>query len=70
MKPVIDKTKCTSCGTCVNYCPMNFFKMVNGKAVINDNPDGDCLGCGACVNSCPSSAITLVDETKKTKGKK
>jgi len=60
MKPMIDSKKCTNCGTCVNYCPMGFFKIVNGKVKVNDKPDGDCLGCEACVAGCPSSAIKLV----------
>ncbi|MHB8104439.1 MAG: DUF362 domain-containing protein [Dehalococcoidales bacterium] len=61
-KPVIDKTLCTKCGTCVRHCP------VTPKAV--DWIDGDqsrppkhhygrCIRCFCCQELCPEGAISV-----------
>jgi len=61
-KPVIDKTKCTVCGTCVHMCP------VDPKAV--DWHTGDkkkppaykydrCIRCFCCQETCPEGAISI-----------
>ncbi|MCX7679344.1 MAG: 4Fe-4S binding protein [Spirochaetes bacterium] len=53
----ISPEACTSCGNCVEICPM--------KAV-GENAQGQfsiqresCIGCGLCANNCPTSAIFL-----------
>jgi len=61
-RPVIDKAKCTNCGTCVKMCP------VDPKAV--DWHAGDkfrqpthkydlCIRCYCCQETCPEGAIML-----------
>ncbi|MFA5066009.1 MAG: DUF362 domain-containing protein [Dehalococcoidia bacterium] len=61
-KPVIDRTKCTICGTCVHMCP------VEPKAV--DWHTGDkkklptykydrCIRCFCCQETCPEGAISI-----------
>jgi uncharacterized protein (DUF362 family)/Pyruvate/2-oxoacid:ferredoxin oxidoreductase delta subunit len=61
-RPVIDKSKCTHCGTCVLHCP------VTPKAV--DWVDGDekrppehnynrCIRCFCCQELCPDGAISI-----------
>jgi MinD superfamily P-loop ATPase len=61
-RPVIDKAKCTRCGTCVRHCP------VTPKAV--DWVNGDekrppehnytrCIRCFCCQELCPESAISV-----------
>jgi NAD-dependent dihydropyrimidine dehydrogenase PreA subunit len=56
-KPIVNKAKCTGCGTCVNVCPTNVFKIAGGKStVINAK---ECIGCMACENSCPEGAIKV-----------
>ena len=61
-KPVINKTKCTKCGTCVKVCP------VNPKAVDWVNGDNSrppvhqyaiCIRCYCCQELCPEKAIDL-----------
>ena len=52
---VIDKTKCTECRLCKNYCRFN---------AINDSLQIDsflCEGCGTCVAVCPEEAVSLRD---------
>ena len=61
-RPLIDKAKCTRCGTCVKMCP------VEPKAV--DWYKGDktrppkhnydrCIRCYCCQETCPEGAITI-----------
>jgi len=56
-KPIVDKEKCTGCGTCASVCPQGVFEIVEGKAKVV-NPDA-CIGCRACEASCPVAAITV-----------
>ena len=56
MAVTIDKEKCTGCGTCVDTCPVEALKIVDGKAVVD--PD-TCIDCGSCVDECPEGAIEL-----------
>ncbi len=54
--------KCTKCGICMEVCPMNNIKIIDGKPKWGNN----CTHCTACINRCPSSAI---EYGKKTVGK-
>ena len=57
--PKINTSKCTGCGTCVDVCPMQVFKLENKKAsVVNAK---ECIGCRACEAQCEAQCIT-VDE--------
>ncbi len=56
--PIRDLEKCTTCLTCVMFCP---------EGAIRYRPDlgkiefdfGFCKGCGICANECPTKAITM-----------
>jgi pyruvate ferredoxin oxidoreductase delta subunit len=58
-RPVVDKDKCSYCGLCYLYCPLqciidkeNFFE-----------PDLTyCKGCGICAHECPKHAIAMISE--------
>jgi uncharacterized protein (DUF362 family)/Pyruvate/2-oxoacid:ferredoxin oxidoreductase delta subunit len=61
-RPVIDKAKCTNCGTCVRMCP------VDPKAVNWHTGDKSgqpthkydlCIRCYCCQETCPEGAIML-----------
>ena len=52
----INKDKCVGCGTCVNGCPMNNLKIVEGNIVSFDK----CTMCYKCISSCPKQAITCI----------
>ena len=56
MVAVVDKDSCVGCGACVDVCPNEAIKMVDGIAVID--PDA-CIDCGVCVDACPNGAISM-----------
>ncbi len=51
---LIYKFKCVGCEDCVEACPVNAIKMINGKAVIDQTK---CISCGKCVDACTYNAI-------------
>jgi len=54
MIPVVDKTICTGCGTCVAACKRKTIQVQDKKAVIEMK---NCAFCGACRSACPQKAI-------------
>ena len=60
MPPIINKTKCTDCKTCVTVCPVDCFGVQNKGVKIPEVrfPD-ECWHCNACVIDCPTGAISL-----------
>ncbi|MBN2456601.1 MAG: 4Fe-4S binding protein [Sedimentisphaerales bacterium] len=52
---VIDSEKCTSCGICVDVCPVGAIE-IKQQAVVNEK---NCTGCGACVSECPNGAMII-----------
>ncbi|MCK9379299.1 MAG: 4Fe-4S binding protein [Candidatus Moranbacteria bacterium] len=67
VRPIVDKEKCTGCGTCVKYCPE---AVINLRERRDDskfkklaNVDMDfCKGCGVCAVECPFKAIKMEKE--------
>ncbi len=57
----IDTELCNGCGTCVEICPGDVFRMddKNEKAVIKYPKD--CLFCRFCETDCPQHAIYVSD---------
>lgn len=60
----IDMARCIGCGTCVDSCPMDVFRMdgESEKAVIK-YPE-DCMLCRFCEIDCPEDAIYVSPEKK------
>jgi len=53
MPPVIDRSKCSGCGICVDICQMDvFFGSKNNEVPIISFPE-ECWHCNACVLECP-----------------
>jgi len=64
-RPVMNDSKCLTCGTksrdcqlCWLYCPEAC--MTQGKPPVIDYRY--CKGCGICARQCPAKAIDMVDE--------
>ena len=53
--PVIDRTKCTLCGTCVDVCPENVLA-INADELIYARPE-ECTMCTECETVCPEDAV-------------
>lgn len=52
-KSLHSTSACTDCGWCVNNCPKENIKSVNGKMIFGDA----CVFCMRCVYGCPENAI-------------
>ena len=53
---IVNRKKCTGCGTCVATCPFAAISMREEHAVIDPVL---CMGCGVCPDSCTEKAIRL-----------
>lgn len=72
--PVVDESKCTSCGNCVRACPRGIIsirpdeksvhilcKSRDKGAVARKLCNRACIACRRCVKECPADAIEIVD---------
>ncbi len=46
---------CTTCGTCIDECPVEAISPGSDKYVIDPNI---CTDCGTCADACPVGAIS------------
>lgn len=59
LHPVIDKSQCIGCGSCVAACPeQSVLGLIDGQA--EPIAAANCIGHGACRTACPVGAIKLV----------
>jgi formate hydrogenlyase subunit 6/NADH:ubiquinone oxidoreductase subunit I len=56
--PVLDESRCTSCGACVTVCPTECLEM-SGPLPWLPRP-GDCIHCNLCALVCPTEAVRLL----------
>lgn len=56
LKPVINVSKCTLCGTCIDICPVSAISENSGQVYINSNV---CVGCGECIAACMLDAVQI-----------
>lgn len=60
-KAVLDYTRCTNCGLCLDYCRFDAISLIDGKVVISEI---SCDGCILCSRICPVKAINMVVNDK------
>ena len=71
--PTIDYEKCTSCGTCVDYCAAGGFGVYTfeekegKKRPVVKNPNNCIVFCRGCEDICPAGAITHPSEEETQK---
>ena len=51
----INQGSCVGCKRCIEACPGNLIKIIDGKAVIKR--EKDCWGCTSCLKECTTGAI-------------
>ncbi len=51
---VVNRQKCTGCGSCIDVCPVGAI-VLEDVAVVGPS----CTGCGLCASECPNGAISL-----------
>jgi len=56
----VDLDKCIGCGTCVESCPMDVFRLDTGSRSRIAYPD-DCQVCRLCQHYCPTGAIEVTE---------
>jgi len=56
--PVIDYSRCTSCGQCADFCLFGVYEKQDKKVVVV-NPKGCKNNCPACGRICPQTAIVF-----------
>lgn len=54
--PIVDKSRCTECGQCFDFCPFGVYDMVDGRVRVV-HPHRCKNNCPACARNCPSEAI-------------
>ncbi len=55
----VDAEKCFGCTHCMQICPTEAIRIVNGIAVIDDER---CVDCGNCLRACPVDAFYVVHD--------
>lgn len=62
LKPQVTGEKCTACGRCVKWCPVNAIAITPDRIARIDYEL--CYGCGECVAACPEGAIGIQWKTE------
>lgn len=65
--PAINYDKCINCGTCVDYCKLGVYEVVNEgdeKRPIVKNPNNCVVFCTGCEDQCPVKAISFPSKQK------
>ncbi len=56
VRPKADPERCTSCGACIDQCPVGALTMTDGIPLVDADT---CITCFCCQEVCPEKAMTL-----------
>lgn len=59
----VDKSLCSGCGTCVDFCQFKALDMIDGIVHVDEER---CMGCGVCVSKCDQDAYRLIRDARKS----
>ena len=59
MQILVAGEKCNGCGTCVDICPCDVFRLDDKTRLAEGKYEEDCWYCGACEMDCPTGAILV-----------
>ena len=61
----LDQDRCTGCGRCVDFCPVEVFELTQraagGQVKAHPVRAEACWACDTCVGQCPSGALRIVE---------
>ena len=60
--PYACKFGCLGYGSCVKVCDQNAIRIIDKKAVVDENP---CIACGKCLKVCPHDLIELIPASSR-----
>jgi len=71
-KVEVDSDRCTGCGMCINFCPVDVFQLeqLADKKIAQPIQMEDCWACDTCVGQCPSNAITIIESSDEAESRK
>jgi uncharacterized protein len=61
-RALIDISKCTGCGQCVEACPFKALSLLNEKVVCDEEK---CMDCNNCLYLCPEKVFSLPPQAKE-----
>jgi len=62
IKEIVDSDLCTGCGTCIETCPVDVYKIDESKGKIKIIAINECIDCKACEVQCPEECIEIISE--------
>ncbi len=59
LKVIINNSKCSGCGICIDVCPRGCFELNKERGIVNIKEQEKCIQCGACIIQCPQDALSF-----------
>ena len=62
----VSQQRCTGCGMCVNFCPVDVFELqqtaADQRKIASPVRETECWACDTCVGQCPVNAIEIIED--------